>query len=164
MQLLEKVTFNPNICGVELGFTGNLLASSIPEWQEFYNSYMSGIDFTKTYIGLGSVAFEEQSAESAAGISYKQKIIIRFPVTDSKRAERLALMHQVRFLKLKLTNGLDLVIGRNDYQQNARPKIKTESNIKMGEITFETVSITPAGFVANAQAYGLPTFIPISLH
>lgn len=164
MELLDKVKVNPNVCGVELGFSGNLLASSIPEWQEFYNSYMENIDFKKTYIGLGYVQFEEQSAESPAGVSYKQKVSIRFPSTDSKRSERLALMQQVRFIKLKLTNGLDLVIGRNDYQQNARPKIKTQSNTQMGEITFETVSIVPAGFVANAQAYGLPTFIPISLH
>lgn len=164
MQVLDKVRFSPNICGVELGFYGQLKPSAIPEWQQFYNSYMDNIDFTKTYIGLASVSFEEQSAESAAGISYKQKISIRFPSTDSKRSERLILMQRVRFLKLKLTNGLDLVIGRNDYHQNARPKIKTESNIKMGEITFETVSITPAGFVANAQSYGLPTFIPITQH
>jgi hypothetical protein len=73
-------------------------------------------------------------------------------------------MQRVTFVKLKLTTGRDLVIGRNDIKQNARPRIKTETNIKTAEVKFETVSIFPAGYVANADAYGLPTLIPITLY
>ena len=164
MQLLERVKDNPNICAVELGFAGELLAANIPEWQPFFNSSMLAIDFSKTHIGLGSVAFAEESEESPAGPSYKQSVIIRFPVSDKNRSERIALMSQVRFVKLKLTNGLDLVIGRNDFEQNARPRIKIKTNTKTAEAEFATVSIFPSGFVANPDAYGLPTLIPISLY
>lgn len=164
MAILDRVTVNPNICAVEVAFTGELTASSIPEWQQFYNSMMTGLDFTKTYVGLGSVSFGEESEYSLAGTSYKQSITIRFPSNDANRAERIALMQKVKFLKLKLTNGRDIVIGRNDYQQNARPKIKTETNIKTAEVKFQTISISPAGFVSNPDTYGLPTLIPISLY
>jgi hypothetical protein len=62
-----------------------------------------------------------------------------------------------------LSDGRDIVIGRNDYKQNARPKIKIEANIQKGSASIETVSITPSGFVANANAYQLPSFIPLTL-
>jgi len=164
MQLLEKVKVNPNICGVELSFSGELTAANIPDWQEFYNSSMIDTDFSKTHIGLGSVAFAEESQESPAGTSYKQSVSLRFPSTDGNRSERIALMDKVLFIKLKLTNGKDIVIGRNDIQQNSRPRIKIKTNIKTAEAEFETVSIFPSGFVANADTYGLPVLIPITLY
>lgn len=164
MVSLDRVVVNPNICGVEVAFTGELTASNIPDWQQFNNSSMYATDFTKTHIGLGSVAFAEESDHSAAGTSYKQSITIRFPSTDGNRAERIELMQRVKFIKLKLTTGRDIVIGRNDYKQNARPKIKTKTNIKTAEVEFQTVSMFSAGFVSNPDAYGLPTLIPISLY
>ena len=164
MELLDKVRVNPNICGIELAFRGQVTASSIPGWQQFYNSGMVGTDFAKTHIGLGSVSFGEESEESAAGTSYKQSVTIRFPSTDGNRSERIALVQKAIFIKLKLTNGKDLIIGRNDFVQNARPKIKTKTNIKTAEVEFQTVSIFPAGFISDTNSIGLPTLIPISLY
>lgn len=164
MAILDRVKVNPNICGVELAFTGKLLASNIPEWQPFFNSKMVDTDFTKTYIGLASVSFGEESTYGVAGTSYKQNVTFRFPATDLNRSARIALFQKVKFIKLKLTNGLDITIGRNDYQQNCRPKIQTKTNVKTGEVEFNVLSMVPAGFVANPDAYGLPTYIPISLY
>ncbi|MBX9886666.1 MAG: hypothetical protein K2Y30_01875 [Flavobacteriaceae bacterium] len=152
MELLDKVNINPNICGVELAFNGQLTAANIPDWQQFYNSTMIDTDFTKTYIGLGSVSFAEESQESAAGTSYKQSVTIRFPSTDGNRSQRIALISKARFIKLKLSSGRDLVIGRNDYRQNARPKIVIKTNVKTAEAVFETVSIFPSGFVASGPS------------
>lgn len=164
MQLTDRVKDNPNICGVELGFSGELLAANIPEWQPFFNSSMLGIDFTKTHIGLGSVAFAEESEDSPAGTSYKQSVTIRFPSTDKNRSERIALMNKVRFVKIKLTNGLDLVIGRNDFEQNARPRIKIKTNTKTAEAEFATVSVFPAGFVPNPNFIDSLALIPVILY
>ena len=164
MEILDRVAFNPNICGVELAFTGEVTAANIPEWQPFFNSTMFAVDFGKIYVGLGSVSFGEESERSLAGTSYKQSVTIRFPVNDKNRAERIELMHKVKFVKLKLTDGRDLVIGRNDYLQNARPKIKTETNIKTAEAKFQTIAISPAGFVSEVRSVGVPTLIPISLY
>lgn len=163
MELLDRVNINPNICGVELAFTGEITAANIPEWQPFYNSAMHDLDFSKTYVGLGSVSFGEESEDNPAGTLYKQSISIRFPSNDKNRSERLELMHKVKFVKLKLSNGRDLVIGRNDFFQNARPKIKTETNIKTAEVRIQTISIAPAGFVSSPGAFGLPTLIPLTL-
>lgn len=163
MELFDRVKVNPNICGVELAFTGELSPSVIPSWQQFHNSVMINTDFEKTYIGLGSVTFGEESQDSNAGTSYKQSVTIQFPSTDAHRAERIALLQTVKFIKLKLTNGTDLVIGRNDVKQNARPKIKIETNIKIAQAKFETVSIFPSGYTSSFEVYGLPVLIPITL-
>lgn len=163
-QLLGKVNVNPNICAVELAFSGEITAANIPDWQPFFNSSMFAVDFAKTHVGLGSVSFGEESQLSPAGTSYRQSVTIRFPSTDLNRSERIALMDKVRFIKLKLTNGQDLVIGRNDVKQNARPKISIKTNIKTAEAKFETVSIFPSGFVSDTHSVGLPTLIPISLY
>jgi hypothetical protein len=164
MGLLDRVTVNPNICGVELAFTGELTAANIPDWQQFNNSSMFAVDFAKTHIGLGSVSFGEESQDNPAGPSYKQSVTIRFPSTDGNRSQRIELMQRVKFIKLKLTSGRDLVIGRNDFKQNARPKIKIKTNIKTAEVEFQTVSIFSTGFVTDLQSIGLPTLIPISLY
>lgn len=164
MEILDKVADNPNICGVELAFTGTLLPSDIPDWQQFFNSKMVDTDFTKTHIGLGSVSFGEESSQGTGGTMYKQVVSIRFPSTDGNRSNRIALMHKVKFVKLKLTNGRDLVIGRNDVQQNSRPKIQVKTNSKTAEAQFETVSIFPCGFVMNPNTYGLPALIPVTLY
>jgi hypothetical protein len=164
MELLDKVKVNPNICGVELAFNGSLIPSKILDWQQFYNSTMLDMDFTKAHFGLASVSFAEESETGNSGTSYKQSTSIRFPSTDEKRAERLAMMQEVKFIKLKLTNGLDIVVGRNDFVQNARPKFKIKTNQKTAEVVFETVSIFPSGYVPNPNAYGLPALIPVTLY
>lgn len=164
MKLLDKVNDNPFICGVEIAFNGTLSPSNIPDWQSFYNSTMIETDFTKTHIGLGSVSFGEESSEGTGGIMYKQSITIRFPATDGNRSERIALIQKAKFIKLLLTNGKHIAIGRNDIQQNARPKIVIKTNIKTAEVQFETASIFPAGFVQNKNTYGLPALIPLTLY
>lgn len=164
MELLDRVNINPNICGVQLAFNGELTAANIPDWQPFFNSSQFAVDFTKTYVGLGSISFEEESATIAAGVTYKQTVVIRFPANDKNRADRINLLQNVRFVKLILTDGRELVIGRNDFKQNARPKIKIKTNIKTAEVTFETVSIFPSGFVADEHSVGVPSLIPISLY
>jgi hypothetical protein len=164
MGILDRVTVNPNICGVQLAFKGQITAANIPDWQQFFNSMMIDTDFTKTHIGLGSVSFGEESEESPAGTSYKQSVTIRFPSTDGNRSERISLIQKAIFIKLELTNGKDLVIGRNDYQQNARPKIKTKTNIKTAEVEFQTISIFPSGFVSSNNGIVSSALIPVILY
>jgi hypothetical protein len=163
MAILEKVKSVPNICEIEVAFNGELVPSSIPDWQQFFNSTMLNLDFTKTYIGLASVDFSEESVTTSAGTHWKQNIKFRFPATDKNRAERLQLFTTVKYLKIKFNNGLDLVLGRNDFYQNTSPKHQIKSTAKLAEVEFETLSIVPSGFVPNPSAYALPTLIPISL-
>jgi len=163
MSLYSQVRTIPSICGIELAFTGSLLPSIIEGYQPFNNALMQNTDFTPTHFGRASVSFAEESDDSSAGTSWKQKVTFRFPASDSSRAYRLHAMLKVKFIKIKLSNGLDMVIGRNDFMQNARPVIKISTNETMGQVEFETVSIFSAGFVPNPDTGGLPDFIPLDL-
>jgi hypothetical protein len=162
-ELLDKVTDNPFICGIEIAFNGDLLPSDIPELQSFYDSKVIATDFSPAHIGLGSVSFGEESSLGTGGTMWKQSVSIRFPSTDKNRSQRLALVSKARFIKLKLTDGKCLVIGRNDIKQNARPKIQVKTNIKTAEVQFETISIFPVGFVNGSKVVALPQLIPLIL-
>ena len=163
MSLYSRVRSNPGICGLELAFTGTLLPSIIEGYQPFNNSLTQGTDFQPASFGLGSVSFIEESQESNAGKSYKQKLIIRFLTSDKSRAYRMDALQKVKYLKIKLSNGRDLVLGRNDFEQNARPAIQSKADEKMATVEFETVSIVSAGYTPNIDASGLPDFIPLDL-
>lgn len=161
LQLSAKVKENVHICGVEIAFNGKSKPSIIQNWQQLYNSIFEDADFQKVYAGLSSLQFAEESVNSPAGIYYKQKTTFRFPTTDAFRAERLVLFTKIKFLKLKFTNGLDLVVGRNDFEQNTKPKIEIKTNEHLAEIEVSTSSIFPSGFTPNLDIYGLPTYVPL---
>lgn len=163
MAILDKVISNVHICGIEVAFEGSAVPSTIEGWQPFYNSIFEGADFQATYATFPTIFFEEESQTTAAGTSYIQKATYRFPEFDSQRAERIALLHQIKFIKCKFDNGLDLVIGRNDYDQNTKPEIKTVSDGQMCGVSVQSVSMTPAGFTPRLDAFGLPVLVPITL-
>jgi hypothetical protein len=163
MSVLDRVTENPTICGIELAFAGALKPSDILGWQEFANSFMEGMDFAPVHFGFGSVNFGEESATSAAGIAWKQTLSIRLPITDSLRSQRLELISKARFIKVKLSNNKQIVIGRNDFNQNARPKIAVKTNHKIAEVEFTTVSIFPTGYIANETSDEINSLIPLIL-
>ena len=93
MSQLAKVKGLPvYICGVEVAFNAVAYPSAIENWQPFFNTLFENPDFQKTYAGLGSVSFAEQSEENNAGNPFKQKLEFRFPNHDESRSERIALM------------------------------------------------------------------------
>lgn len=153
----------PNICGIQLDFGGTLIPSNIVGFQPFFNSVAQNAQFQNIYHGKSTVSFSEESSKSAAGISWKQKIVFRFPVTDSMRATTLSNLHKIKSVKIELTNGLFLVIGRNDFFQNKRPDIAITANEKMAALEISSLSISPAGFIPDLKQYQLPAFIPLTL-
>lgn len=163
MSVLDRVAENPTICGIELAFAGALTPSDILGWQEFANSFMEGMSFAPVHFGFGSVSFGEESATSVAGTAWKQTLSIRLPVTDSLRSQRLELIAKARFIKIKLSNDKQIVIGRNDFNQNARPKITVKANHKIAEIEFSTVSIFPSGYIVNETSNEINSLIPLIL-
>lgn len=163
MEILDRVVTNSNICKVQVAFNGVSSASVIEGWQPFYNTVYNNTDFKKIYTSLSSIDFEEESIDSPAGVAYAQKIIFRFPMNDPQRATRIALMQKIKFVKLSHTNGLDLTVGRNDYNQNTLPKIKIKTNKKLCEVSVESKSISPSGFTPSINAFELPSFIPMGL-
>lgn len=161
--LLDKVLSNVHACKIEISFTGQLLASNIAGWQPFYNSTFTHTNFQNIYATLSSIDFSEESTTGTAGTSWKQKATFTFPENDKYRSERIALIHTIKYLKFTFTNGLELVIGRNDFSQNTLPTVKNISNGQLCRIEIESQSIFPSGFVPSQNAFGLPSFVPLRL-
>lgn len=161
-QLLDKVLSNVHLCGVELSFDATAIPSVIEGWEPFYNSTFEDYDFQKAYASLSSIDFGEESSESNGGIFYKQKIVFRFPNSDKNRSSRIELLKKVKYIKLMQTNGLDILIGRNDSKQNAKPKMKIKQNEQLCEVSFESSSMYPSGYAPRTTAYGLPSLIPLT--
>lgn len=160
--ILDKVLTNINCCGIEVAFAGVSVPSVISNWQPFYNETFIDDDFQKAYSSISKINFSEESVTTAAGTYFKQKVEIQFPATDRYRAERIALLHKIKFIKVKLNDGSILVIGRNDIAQNALPSIKSKSNEHLCGIEVEVQSISPAGFTPNINS-GIPEYIPFTM-
>ena len=164
MELLDKIEALPNICGIEITTIGKMIPTTIEGYEPFFNAIPSGADFKKTYTGKAAVSFREESVESNAGISYKQKLTIQFPVADKARAHRLTYMHQVKFIIIKLSTGKNLVIGRNDFEQNSKPKVTIKTDERLGQVIFNTLSISPTGYTPSFNEGGIPAIFPISFN
>jgi hypothetical protein len=162
MVSLDRVKSNANICSIEIAFNGDSIPSVIGTWQPFYNSFERS-DFTPAYTTLSSVSFLEESINNAAGTFYKQKVVFSFPSNDSKRAERIALLQKMKFIKLTLTEGESILIGRNDYKQNKKPEVNVKTNHHLCEVSIESTSIFPSGFTKEIIMNNLPTFLPFGL-
>ncbi|SFU48820.1 hypothetical protein SAMN05216480_10520 [Pustulibacterium marinum] len=163
MEILQRVKNTPQFCKVELCFSGDLLPSSIAEWQPFFNSSDNNSIFYKTYGSKSSLSFSEESSETKAGVYYTQTVTFRFPSIDKYRAERIALMQKVKYIKVVLTSGHNIYVGRNDYYQNSKPKCRVQTNQNLAEVTFTSNSITPVGLGPNATGLGFPYSIPTVL-
>ena len=163
IQLLEKVRSNIFLCGVEISLQGIVVPSNIEGWQPFHNYTFSQADFNKVFSAISSIEFGEESNETNAGTIFKQKVSFRFANNDGNRSLRSLIFTKVKFIKLKQTNGYDIVIGKNDWNQNAKPKVKIKSNQQLTEIEYESLSISPAGYTPNPNAFLLPGQIPLSL-
>lgn len=165
MQILEKVTVTPYICGIELDFAGELLPSFSETTQPFYNSSANALTWNKTYISIKSISFRETSKEDKnQNTAYTQKLSFKFPSNDTQRAERIELLRKVKFIKLMMNNDTSLVIGRNDYNQNKLPNFSTSSDIKSTTVTYTSKSVFPTGFaeIINIKAIA-SSLAPIDL-
>jgi hypothetical protein len=162
MSLLDRVTSNVHACEIQLAFQGDILPSTINGWQPFYNSFFQNANFEKAYAGLASINFSEESAMLNGNPYFIQKVNFRFPEHDQNRANRIALIHKIKFITLKYTSGRTLVIGKNDFFQNSKPNTKTSSDGQLCEVELNSSCISPSGFTSTLDSYGLPILIPFS--
>ena len=149
-QLTDRVADNVHICGVEIALVGKAIPSINPVWQRLYNSIFEDDDFQKVYAGLSSLNFSEESVNTSAGMYFKQKVTFRFPTTDNLRADRMMFFSKIKFIKLLLTNGLEIVVGRNDFEQNAKPVVEIKTNEQLAEVEVNTSSIFASGYTYSS--------------
>lgn len=163
IQYLEKLHSNIFLCGVEISLSGIPIPSNIDGWQPFHNYTITGAEFKKVFASISSIEFGEESFDTNAGTAYKLKVIFKFKNNDANRTLRSLIFTKVSFIKLKLTNSLDLVIGKNDWNQNTKPKFKMKSNHQFTEFEYEINTISPAGYTPNPNSFQLPSLIPLTL-
>ena len=163
MLLTERVQANVTICGIEVDLSAKEFASGNFDVQPFYNSNLNESNFQKVYSSSGSIRFQETSEESVAGTAYTQNVTMKFPSFDNKRSQRIEELRYLKFISLKLNDGQSLLLGRNDFFQNTRPKISVQSSEKVTMVSMVTQSVFPIGFFGNTVPYGFSYQIPVSL-
>lgn len=162
MDFAKKVQSVPNICKVFLDFTGRSIAFN-PTAANFGDTLISNGLIQETYFHKGSIQFAENSSETSAGTKYDQTVNISFNSSDPDRAKRIQELHKIRHIILVLTNNENIVIGRNDYFQNKKPKVNTVSNHIKTAAEIYTESIIPASNYIGNVLVGLPDIIPLTL-
>lgn len=160
MSLFKKVQGTPNICAIYLDFTGESINYDVSS-SSFHGTILANGATYETHFQKGNVSFQEDSSEVAAGILFKQKLSITFNSSDENRSDRILEYHKTKHVIIKLTNGEVFVLGRNDFTQNKKPTITTNSNGKITSVEFYTESIIPISKYLGSLVIGLPEIIPL---
>lgn len=161
MAFTQKIEDKPYICGVLLSYDSAITPQvSADILQNFFDTEITSPDLQAIYTTSSKSSFNEQSASSRSGTIYTQSVSISMPVGSISRSIDIAKLHLVSHLVLKLTNGRYIFIGRNDSQQNTRPKVKYQADQKIGTFQFETKTMFPVGYTDLESVLGFPFLIP----
>lgn len=164
MDLTTKVLVLPNICGIELVASNTPTPSVNPSLQPFYNTYVQESDAQEAYFSPSKATFRERSSQTAAGHLYEQSLTLKFASNDPYRAKRISDYLKVKYIYIKLSSGMVFYFGRNDYNQNAAPKISTSSDEKSTQITYTIKSIQPIGFTNGSFDFQLSEELPANFY
>lgn len=151
MSLLNKIQLPPTACKIALYFNAAIKPEESEELGGFYaTNVISGTE-EQLYTSSGSVKFSEKGNETAAGMLYKQTLTFQLPTTDALRAQRIDQFKKVKFINLVFSNGAKLFFGRNDVDQNTKPKVTVSSDDKLTKIEFSQKNIVPLGFKVQSN-------------
>lgn len=161
MSLLNKVSKTPSICSIYLDFTGDSINLDL-NGSSFHSTMLTNASLEETHFQRGNVSFSEESDESPAGIYFKQNLQISFNSSDQNRSERIIEYHKTKHILIKLSNGETLIMGRNDFKQNKRPRITSNNTHNKSTIQFYGESIIPISRYQGSVLVGLPEIIPLT--
>ncbi len=164
MDLSSKVLVLPHVCGIEIDLTGTIDPTKQPSLQSFYNTFVQNSTAVPAYFSPSKGRISETSNDTRAGQQFKQTLTLEFPSNDPLRATRIANYLKVKYIYIKLSSDMIIFFGRNDYQQNTVPKVKTSSNEKTTKITYTCQSIFPYGFTNGSFSFGIPSEFPINFY
>ena len=160
MDLFKKVSSVPNICKIFFDLTGSSIAYA-PEDPNFENSLLTNGFLVDVYFQKSSIQFSEESSEENAGIRYTQTLNLSFVNSDALRADRLQELHRVRNIIIKLTNGETFVLGRNDFYQNKKPSLKSQSSLVKTSLEFYSESTVPITKYIGNILVNIPDAVPL---
>lgn len=157
--LSQKSLSTPFICGVRFSNDPEISLGTNPN---NFNDVQLAIGATQdVYASISSLQYVQTSQRNKPGQEYNQKFQFQFPNGDTLIANRIEEIMTARVLILSLTDGSNMVLGRNDYYQNTRPTITSTNNTRTTQITFSCNSIFPVGKYTTLVASLLPQFFPI---
>jgi hypothetical protein len=162
MNLAEKVPNLSNICGIALDFSAAPIPSYAEFGQPFYDSYLQSSEAQSVYFGKRSVSFTENIKESPAGDFWEIKVNIQFPNNDKDRVLRIEEFRKAKYILVQLTGGKVLIVGRNDFFQNTKPKVKIKNTEQLTAVEFTAISLAATGFLPEYNAGLFPHSIPIN--
>lgn len=160
----NKVLVLPNICGIEIDLTGNIQPSINPSLQPFYNTYVQNGAPKQAYTTPTKINIGESATEGRAGLIYTQTLSFEFPSNDPLRVARINEYIRAKYIYIKLSTGMVFFFGRNDYFQNATPKVRLSSDEKTTQVSYTQRSIFPLGFTNGSFDFQLSEDFPVNFY
>lgn len=164
MDLLQKPTLRQNICGIVLLPGAVFKPAPSGSLQPFYNTYIDTAEsiLKPAYFGKANASFSQSGKETAAGMQWEQTLIIRFPNTDLRPANRIEEYLKAEGIAIRLSGGQSIFLGRNDYFQNTALRRSVNATANIVEVTYRCASISQAGLTNGAADHLLGEDIPIN--
>jgi hypothetical protein len=163
MNLAERVPYLKNICGVAIDLSALPVPSHSTGSQLFYDSFLIQSQPKPVYYGKRSVRFSENTKQSRAGIFYETTVEIQFPNSDLNRSLRIEEMRKAQYVIVQLSGGGAILVGRNDWYQNAKPAFKMTSDEQITSVKYTAISMFSSGFLPQYNSGLLPHSIPVNL-
>jgi hypothetical protein len=160
----NRVNNFSNVCGIVIDASAVALPTPTGSLQPFTNSIMYSQNARPVYATAAAVQLQEVGSERRSGVSYKHTLRLTFPGSDPLRANRVQQFINTKYIYIKLSDGMTICFGRNDYFQNSRPKIAINIQDNRNQVTFETESITPLGFTNGSTPFDFPLELPVNLY
>jgi len=164
LDISKKVLVLPNICGIEIDLTGQPNPSIDTSLQPFYNTYVQNSTPKTAYFSPSKASYTEKGNNTEAGMLYEHKLTLQFPNNDPLRVMRIQDYLKVKYIYIKLSSGMVLFFGRNDFYQNAKPKISVVNTNKKTTITYKMKSILLMGFTNGSFDFNLSEEFPINFY
>ena len=164
MELIDKSKIIQNICGIEIDASAQYRPSAENSLQPFSNTFISTTSAKPVYFGKGKVAYAQQGKPTSSGMLYSQVLSIQFPNSDLLSSERIKEYIKVKLIYIRLSAGVVILFGRNDFYQNAAPVVTIKNTQNITKITYKAQSMFPAGQTNGSLKNLLPGDFPINFY
>src|SRR5690606_14932067 len=132
--------------------------------QPFYNSYVQDSTAKQAYMSPSKGDLTEKGNNTEAGMVYEHTLTLQFPNNDPLRVMRIQDYLKVKYIYIKLSNGMVMFFGRNDFYQNTKPRISLTSTNKKTAITYKMKSMSMMGFTNGSFDFNLSEEFPINFY
>lgn len=137
------------VCKVNL-YTNDKVASILVDIGEnttskkgFYKTLVAGTAINIKH-SRSSLSFKQDYEETRAGGVYTQTIQFSYRSNTNEHALESEFLKTVKLIGLLLSDGSEIIIGRNDVKQNRKPTLSFASDLNFTEAKFTSKSIIPA--------------------